>query len=400
MEKRHDVMIEKTAESYDVPDKKVPKKAMWMIGGVVVAVIVLIIGICNGAFLSRRNKILLATKNTLKDMPQIAQNMTAADIIISGKYTLDVKADINGKGFDGTFKRKDAQLQADGAVLISGMEDIDFLARLDDEQLCASIPTLTDDLLVYNYREEKDGYIVDLLGEEGVASLDLALSELSSKKERNKAAQEILSVIYDECKNLDIKRAEKAEFKVDGRGRKCSGYEFSVTESNFLRVIDKLEDIYDEYYHGVADIFKLNIGDRFSKLKSEVYSMGDINVKVYLYKNKLAAVVTESETSDATFRLLFQGGEYRMQNLELLVEDQYGEHSVFELKGKTKGTEGAYDFSIDNDERNISIAFSISKDVQFEKMSGDILDVGNMSESDLRKFVLRIAATIIASHIR
>ena len=79
MEKRHDVMIEKTAESYDVPDKKVPKKAMWMIGGVVVAVIVLIIGICNGAFLSRRNKILLATKNTLKDMPQIAQNMTAVD---------------------------------------------------------------------------------------------------------------------------------------------------------------------------------------------------------------------------------------------------------------------------------------------------------------------------------
>ena len=161
-----------------------------------------------------------------------------------------------------------------------------------------------------------------------------------------------------------------------------------------------MEDIYDEYYRGAADIFKLNIGDGFSKLKSEVYSMGDINVKVYLYKNKLAAVVTESETSDATFRLLFQGGEYRMQNLELLVEDQYGEHSVFELKGKTKGTEGAYDFSIDNDERNISIAFSISKDVQFEKMSGDILDVGNMSESDLRKFVLRIAATIIASHIR
>ena len=189
-------------------------------------------------------------------MPQVVQNMDAADIIASGKYTIGVKADINGKGFDGTFKRKDAQLQADGTVSISGIEDIDFLASLDDEQLCACIPMLTDDLLVYNYREEKSGYIVDLLGKDGVASIDSALSELSSKKERNRVAQEILSVIYDEYKNLDIKKAQKEEFKVDGRVRKCSGYEFTVTEDGFLRVIDEMEDIYHEYYRGVADILK------------------------------------------------------------------------------------------------------------------------------------------------
>lgn len=400
MDKRPDVMIEKDTKAKGVSGKKVPKRAIWMIGGVAVAVIVLVIGICNGAFLSRRNKILLATRNTLKDMPQVVQNMTAADIIASGKYTIGVKADINGKDFDGTFKREDTQLQAMGTFSISGSEDIGFLASLDEEQLSTSIPALTDDLLVYNYREEKDGYIVDLLGEEGIASLDSALSELSSKKERNKAAQEILSVIYDEYKKLDIKKAEKAEFKVDGRVRKCSGCEFTVTEDDFLRVIDKIEDIYGEYYRGAADLLERNIGDGFSKFKSEAYNMGDITVKVYVYRNKLAAVVTEAETSDVTYRLLFQGGEYRLQNLELLAGDSHGEHSVFELRGKTKEAEGAYEVSIDNEGRNISLAFSISKDVQFEKMSGDILDVGSMSESDLRKFVLRVVGTIIASHIR
>ena len=40
---------------------------------------------------------------------------------------------------------------------------------------------LTDNLLVYNYKEEKDGYIVDLLGADGVAAIDAALRELPSK---------------------------------------------------------------------------------------------------------------------------------------------------------------------------------------------------------------------------
>ena len=74
---------------------------------------------------------------------------------------------------------------------------------------CASIPMLTDNLLVYNYKEEKDGYIVDLLGADGVASIDAALRELTSKEEQNRAAQEILSVIYDEYKTLDIKKQKK-----------------------------------------------------------------------------------------------------------------------------------------------------------------------------------------------
>ena len=49
-------------------------------------------------------------------------------------------------------------------------------------------------------------------------------------------------------------------------------------------------------------------------------------------------------------------------------------------------------------EKNLVI--SISGEVQFEKMSGDRIDVGNMSEADLRKFILRTVGTIITSHIR
>ena len=350
--------------------------------------------------MSRSNRILLAARNTIKDLPTVVENRNVADIIASGKYTIGVKGAVRGKDFDGTFKYKDTQLQAGGTISLFGRENLDFLANLDDEQLCASIPMLTDNLLVYNYREEKDGYIVDLLGADGVASIDAALRELTSKEEQNRAAQEILSVIYDEYKTLDIKKAEKEEFIVDGSVRKCNGYEFTVTEDELLQVMDGVKEVYDAYYGGAADALKLKLGDDFSQLRDRACSMGDINVKAYVYQNKLAAVVAEAENSDTAFHLLFKGGEYRMQNLELLAEDLEGEHSILELTGKAAGEEGGYEFLIDNGEHDINLVISISGEVQFEKMSGDRIDVGNMSEADLRKFILRTVGTIITSHIR
>ena len=89
-----------------------------------------------------------------------------------------------------------------------------------------------------------------------------------------------------------------------------------------------------------------------------------------------------------------------MQNLELLAEDLEGEHSILELTGKAAGEEGGYEFLIDNSEHDINLVISISGEVQFEKMSGGRIDVGNMSEADLRKFILRTVGTIITSHIR
>ena len=376
MNEKPDVTMGEMTKTNGTSGRKVPKKIIWTIGAVAVAAIILLIGICSGAFLSRSNRILLAARNTIKDLPTVVENRNVADIIASGKYTIGVKGAVRGKDFDGTFKYKDTQLQAGGTISLFGRENLDFLANLDDEQLCASIPMLTDNLLVYNYKEGKDGYIVDLLGADGVASID------------------------DEYKTLDIKKAEKEEFIVDGSARKCNGYEFTVTEDELLQVMDGVKEVYDAYYGGAADTLKLKLGDDFSQLRDRACSMGDINVKVYVYQNKLAAVVAEAENSDTAFRLLFKGGEYRMQNLELLAEDLDGEHSILELTGKAAGEEGGYEFLIDNGEHDINLVISISGEVQFEKMSGDRIDVGNMSEADLRKFILRTVGTIITSHIR
>lgn len=120
MNEKPDVTMGEMTKTNGTSGRKVPKKIIWTIGAVAVAVIILIIGICSGAFLSRSNRILLAARNTIKDLPTVVENRNVADIIASGKYTIGVKGAVRGKDFDGTFKYKDTQLQAGGTISLFG----------------------------------------------------------------------------------------------------------------------------------------------------------------------------------------------------------------------------------------------------------------------------------------
>ena len=91
MSEKLDVTMGEMTKTNGTSGRKVPKKIIWTIGAVAVAAIILLIGICSGAFLSRSNRILLAARNTIKDLPTVVENRNVADIIASGKYTIGVK---------------------------------------------------------------------------------------------------------------------------------------------------------------------------------------------------------------------------------------------------------------------------------------------------------------------
>ena len=97
MSEKPDVTMGEMTKTNGKSGRKVPKKIIWTIGAVAVAAIISIIGICSGAFLSRSNRILLAARNTIKDLPTVVENRNAADIIASGKYTIGVKGAVRGK---------------------------------------------------------------------------------------------------------------------------------------------------------------------------------------------------------------------------------------------------------------------------------------------------------------
>ena len=54
MSEKPDVTMGEMTKTNEKSGRKVPKKIIWTIGAVAVAAIILIIGICSGAFLSRR----------------------------------------------------------------------------------------------------------------------------------------------------------------------------------------------------------------------------------------------------------------------------------------------------------------------------------------------------------
>ena len=147
--------------------------------------------------------------------------------------------------------------------------------------------------------------------------------------------------------------------------------------------------------------------------------MDDVDVEFYIYKNKLAAVYVDDGSN--TGEILFEGGDYRLQNVECNFENDYDDMS-FEIDGSSKGSvenlefildgytaleveydskngdftvendyfdmDGTlkkngkgFDFSVDYDELNL--ALSLTADTKLEKYEGDEIDVTELDYDDI-----------------
>ena len=107
---------------------------------------------------------------------------------------------------------------------------------------------------------------------------------LPRKKNRTERREEILSVIYDEYKTLDIKKAEKEEFIVDG-SMKDATVSWLPSEIDFCGYWMGGRRVYDAYYGGAADTLKLKLGMTFRSSRMETI-WGDMGYqcKVYVYQ--------------------------------------------------------------------------------------------------------------------
>ena len=145
--------------------------------------------------------------------------------------------------------------------------------------------------------------------------------------------------------------------------------------------------------------------------------MPDMDVTFYIYKNKLACIEIEADGDD--MQIIFHGGDTRMQNVEVLVNDD----TVLELEGETSGKveesrlyidgskvatveydygSGDYEANIGNyarlngtlksdrkgfaftcDADDISVEVNLSKGADLEEISGDTIDIGNASEREI-----------------
>ncbi len=284
---------------------------------VVVIAAVVIVLIVSGVFLSTPDKVLRAFGNTF-ETPPLLEDLHTASVFQSGAYHADVALSTDDLDLELTYNVTDSAKGLDAFVTISDgwfSAQIRGAAILDSEKLAVQIPTLGNDIYVYNYMQENTGYISEVLSEAEIEYLNgqLKAMALSGTKEEEFSA-EAEKIFLSEFRNLSFSDAPERSFTVDGSERSCKGYQTVITRDNANHIIDQLEELY---------------GDAGS-LKKIVENMPDITAAFYIYKDQIACVTLMAEGEEISVQ--FQGGDRPAQNMRIELDGE-----VITVSGYTDG---------------------------------------------------------------
>ncbi len=405
--------------------KAFPKWAMVVIPVVAVVLIVVLL-VVGGVFRSDAAKVLLATANTFSEQPMFFEDLKLADITKwaeEKKVTTNVVMDGMGQSIDVSFGINPSEVRIFGSLEGDSMPETDFVIAYTKNDIKAQLPALCDELFIYNYNEMPSGDLFEEMDEEDIEMMNEALASYWTA-DNTKLQKRVEKALTKALGEIEIEKIDSKQFKIDDKKRKCDGYGVVLTEDFFLDLLDEVEDIFEEECEEA--VYELT-EEAFDSLRDTFREFPEAEVEVYIYKNKLACVSLVMEDIDAEMELLFKGGEFRAQNMELTIDDGYDTYSV-ELEGKTDGKKEEYelsaegmdifvfeydrkdgDFVIESEELDIEfegnlvsernavtlsfevegvdLAVTISKGVDFEKLSGEEFDIGEASQDDFMDLV-------------
>ncbi|MCC8150990.1 MAG: hypothetical protein LIO96_05930, partial [Lachnospiraceae bacterium] len=326
----------------------------WMIAIPVAAVVVVAgVGLVKGGVLvGKSGKVAVAAAKTFSEAPAIVEDLKSFSVLGEDTYTVtvNVDTDIEGESVEAAvvYSNKSDEMQVSGDVSVAGYANFDFIVGIDSKEVTAQLPFLSDDVFFYNYVEEKDGYLVDILDDQGidievVDEICAAIASGDSQKEKMKAmTKEMKSVLTDTAKSLDFESASEAYYEVDGSDRKCKGYTTTVDEDVVSDLWGGLTDVFDEYYGEDLDAMlemadaDYTLSELYDEVEDAIGYLSDTDLTFYIYKNQLAAIVVEVDHEE--IELIFHGGDTRLDDIELA----YDGDTVFELTTERSGSEEEY----------------------------------------------------------
>jgi hypothetical protein len=277
--------------------------------------------VSNGMFLSKPDKILLATKNTLEDQSHLMSDLDISGIVNSKSYTIGVAVDSDYGDVEVEY-RNNGKKQLAGKADLMYVGEAEMCATLTKDELQLVAPYLDDYVLVYNYMEDNDGYLVDVCDDDVIDFINTSLEKLynSDTTEELGAAEDVVGVF----RSLNFKDASSKNFEINGKNVNCKGYKTTIDEDVAEDILDYCQDYLnnlglDEYSDEIME-----------ELYHELSYFPDIDTTVYIYKNELAAIIMEAEGEE--LEILFKGGDYRLQNIEINIEDE----TLLEITGSTE----------------------------------------------------------------
>lgn len=248
---------------------------------------------------------------------------TDFDLKEEESYSVDFDFESGDKTQDGTLEGN-LMYCTDGTVMqLAGtlgyqgagwtIPEIEFISQLDAEELRFKIPSFDDSVFTYGYTKEKTGAISSYVGDEAIQIMDEYLSTLYESKtfSDNTGAIALEDKIAGWYKELEVKKTTPKSYEINGAECKSKGYVLTIKEEKIQDLINILND-YTDAKLGESQQIK----EFFDEIRDVYEDVEKLEVYFYVYKNKLAAI--EYEVPGNFQQILFQGGDYRFQNIEIL----------------------------------------------------------------------------------
>lgn len=332
--------------NWDSNDKKKRKKSSS--GKIVIAVAVVavvlaasVFGVVKaGVLLSKPTKVLLATANTLKDTNHLLE--TAGEIVELGsdEYTIGMDVDTTEFSADADLVYGKSRMQVTGSLNVPNIPGINGTIEVNEDEVLLAVPSVTDYLFTYDYKNMKTGYLAQNMGDK-LDMVDTALQSVFSS-DREQKLNEVKKLLKEEWKSLEFEKAGAETFQVDGKDRTCKGYAATVTSQNLINVLNGVESIYGAYINQISEYG--DAGNVFSEMRNEAAKIQDMDITFFIYKNKLACIRFKVEYDSVEFRFL--GGTTRTENIQVWADGEL----VAQVRGSTNGSEETINLLVDNEQ--------------------------------------------------
>lgn len=363
-------------------DHKKSLKKIWILsaGIIVVLAIVLFAGIKNGFFLRKSDKILYAMYQTVKDQTQVADGLTGED------YTISIEGQWKKQKIQAEYASDSAQKQLRGTLDLDKLQDLEFVMVLNDKELKAQFPSLSSKVFTYDYNSNKQsGYIAKKIGSQNLERFNTVLAGLYGGKEQKEIGKDILKEARKEFNKIKINKIEKQEFEIDGQKKDCVGYQFVISSDNVQNVLDAAEKAAKKKYGDGTKISEDTAGKIFMAVYDKVSAAGEMECKVYLFRNKLAAIAVnyEIDGNKQNMEILFSGGDFRMQNMKITYLKGEETHSVWTaITGNPAAGDGTLTFESD-DEDGLNGRISVKKGSEMTDITGEECDLMGLNGFEL-----------------
>ncbi len=299
-------------------------------GGVAVAATAATL-VFTGTFLSGRDKVTQAIVNTVKDSGELTKTMQAFQPEDMKEFTMAIGMEVQGVEFEAEYRHTPTDKQV--WVAVEQQMQMEATATITKDKVLASSPLLDGTLLVYDYTQMPTGFLLEAAdyNYDAFTAMNEAFAmiyEIGS--EDVELSDDTIKEIKKWYKSIEVeKEDEKESFEINGKDKDCVGYTLEVDEEFVEELVEIMvlimEDmeVYDEEY----------IDDMKESALDSIDGMESVDMTFYLDSKKLAAIVLENDGEEII--VAFEGGKYRMQNINI----EYDGITVAKIKGETDGKE-------------------------------------------------------------